>query len=97
MKKLTAIAFLALIAWAFVPVSGFSSNGPPLEERIEGLDARQALTLANQWHWERRPVKTYITSEEVVFQFKNGEKKKIALPEKEMMVAIAPYIDRTHA
>ena len=95
MKRPVIIAFLAFIAWAVMPASGFSSNGPMLET-LEGLDARQALALANQWYSERQPVRTYITSEEVVFQFKSGEVRKIALPEAEMMVAVAPYVDRTH-
>jgi len=96
MKKPVILAFLTFIAWAAIPFSGFSATGPALETQIQGLDARQALALANEWYWERQPVKTYVTPKEVVFQFKSGEMKKVALPEEEMVVAIAPYVDRTH-
>ncbi|MBI4775618.1 MAG: hypothetical protein HY788_15865 [Deltaproteobacteria bacterium] len=96
MKKPMILVFLAFIAWAAVPASCFSGTEPAIETQIQGLDARQALALANQWHWERQPVKTYVTTKEVVFQFQSGETRKVALPEHEMVVAIAPYADRTH-
>ncbi len=37
-----------------------------------------------------------MNSQEVVFQFPGGEVKKIQLPEEKMMVAVAPYKEKTH-
>ena len=74
----------------------FSMSESALIDQLEGLNAHQALTLANQWHWEKQPVRTHITSKEVVFQFESGTVKKIPLPADEMMVAVAPFINRTH-
>lgn len=96
MKRLTGIVLLAFVAWAVMLTSGFSAGESELETRLEGLNAREALVIANQWHWERRPVTTYVTSKEVVFEFKTGTIKRIALPKDEMMVAVAPYVRKTH-
>jgi len=74
----------------------FSMNESALIEQLDGLNAHQALALANQWHWEEQPVRTHITSKEIVFQFESGRVKKIPLPADEMMVAVAPFINRTH-
>ena len=96
MNKLLRIWLLAFMAWAAMLTFVYSANAPVLETQLEGLNARQALALANQWRWERQPVRTHVTSKEVVFEFRNGVTKKIALPEDQMMVAVAPYIIRTH-
>jgi hypothetical protein len=32
----------------------------------------------------------------VVFEFPNGRVKKIPLPEEKMLVAVAPYVNKTH-
>jgi hypothetical protein len=74
----------------------FSMSESALIDQLDGLNAHQALALANQWHWEKQPVRTHITSKEVVFQFESGKVKKIPLPTDEMMVAVAPFINRTH-
>ena len=74
----------------------FSMSESALIDQLDGLNAHQALALANQWHWEKQPVRTHITSKEVVFQFESGTVKKIPLPADEMMVAVAPFINRTH-
>ena len=63
---------------------------------FNGVDAYKALALANQWHWEKQPVKTHITTNEVVFQFDSGTTKTIALPSEKVMIAVAPYINKTH-
>ncbi len=67
-----------------------------LIDQLNGVDAYKALALANQWHWEKQPVKTHITTNEVVFQFDSGTTKTIALPSEKVMIAVAPYINKTH-
>ena len=66
------------------------------EAELNNLDAPQALALANRWRSDGREVKTYVTPREVVFTFPDGRLKKIPLPEEKMVVAVAPYIHRTH-
>lgn len=63
---------------------------------LEALDAREAMAVANDWRWSRSDVKSYVDSREVVFEFADGTVKRIPLPEDEMLVAIAPYVQRTH-
>ena len=67
-----------------------------LETKLDGLDVRQALALASQWFQEKQPVKSFINAREIVFEFQDGYVRRIALPAKEMMVAIAPYAQKTH-
>ena len=76
--------------------TAFSKSESTLIDQLDGLNAHQALALANQWQWEKQPVSTHITSEEIVFQFEDGEIKIIPLPADEMMVAVAPFINLTH-
>jgi len=63
---------------------------------INNVDARQAMAIANRWKWEKKYIKTYVTAEEVIFKFPQGKIKKIPLPEDEMVVAVAPFINETH-
>ena len=55
-----------------------------------------ALAIANQWRWTKKEIKSYVDSREVVFKFPDGRVKKVPLPKNKMIVAIAPYIRRTH-
>jgi hypothetical protein len=54
------------------------------------------MAIANQWKWSQKDVKTSVTAREVVFQFSDGTVKKVPLPQEKMLVAVAPYIRRTH-
>ena len=95
-KKLSMITTLASLTLFLMFTTAFSMNESALINQLDGLNAHQALALANQWHWEKQPVRTHVTSKEVVFQFESGTVKKIPLPPEEMMVAVAPFINRTH-
>ena len=95
-KRLLIITSLASLALFLMFTTAFSMTESALIKQLEGLNAHQALALANQWHWEKQPVRTHVTSKEIVFQFESGKVKNIALPEDEMMVAVAPFINRTH-
>jgi hypothetical protein len=90
------IVLLASLALFLMYATAFSMNESALINQLQGLNAQQALALANQWHWEKQPVKTHINSKEVVFQFESGKVINVALPKDEMMVAVAPFINRTH-
>jgi len=66
------------------------------EAALNNVDAVQAMAIANQWKWSKEEIKSYVTPHEVVFEFSNENVKKIPLPEKKMVVAVAPYMERTH-
>jgi hypothetical protein len=66
------------------------------EAGLKNVDAIQAMEIANEWKWTQSKIKSYVTTREVVFGFSDGRSKKIPLPEEKMLVAVAPYISRTH-
>ncbi len=78
------------------PVYAQQGGGNSVEAVLKNVDAIQAMAIANQWKWSHREVKSYVTPREVVFKFSNGKVVKIPLPEDKIMVAVAPYINRTH-
>ena len=84
------VTFLPFQAYAFQ-----DSKRPP-DIDWETIDVVEAIAIANQWKWSQKDVKSYVTAREVVFEFSNGMKRKILLPEERMLVAVAPYIRRTH-
>ena len=63
---------------------------------LDGLDAREALALANKWKTSNPEVTSFITPDNLNFEFPNKKKVEISLPDQSMMIAIAPYIDKTH-
>lgn len=90
-----------LISFVFLLGVGslFVGRGLLAEENeavLKDVDAMQAMEIANEWKWTQKKIKSYVTTREVVFQFSNGRSKKILLPEDKMLVAVAPYINRTH-
>jgi hypothetical protein len=54
------------------------------------------MAIANEWKWSKKEVKSYVTAREVVFELTKSKVKKIPLPEEKMLVAVAPYINKTH-
>ena len=66
------------------------------EADLEKIDAVEAMAIANEWKWSRKDVKSSVTAREVVFQFSDGKQKKIPLPQEKMLVAVAPYVRKTH-
>ena len=82
-------------------ISAFQSDAAqdskkPADIDFEKIDAVEAMAIANQWKWSRKEVKSSVTAREVIFKFSDGRVKKIPLPEEKMLVAVAPYIRRTH-
>ena len=89
---------IVLFLWlsSVFPIYAQQGGENSVEAVLENIDAAQALAIANQWKWSNREIKSYVTPREVVFKFSNGKVVKIALPEDKIMVAVAPYINRTH-
>jgi hypothetical protein len=81
-------------------IAAFEAHGQympkPADVDFEKINAFEAMAIANQWKWTQKDVKSYVTAHEVVFEFSDKTQKKIALPEEQMVVAVAPYIRRTH-
>ncbi len=81
---------------------GFSEYAPlaggPGFENPEGLSPEEAMVLANSWgmNGEENKIISYVTSREIHFQFPEGAKTVLDLPPDRMLVAIAPYIRKTH-
>jgi hypothetical protein len=75
----------------------FLACGPQGDEKaLQNVDAVKAIAIANDWNWTKKEIKSYVTTREVVFEFPKGKEKRISLPEEKMLVAVAPYINRTH-
>ena len=70
------------------------SNSP--EGILRNVDAKQAMTIANDWQWTKEEIESYVTNREVVFQLPSDREKRIPLPDNKMVVAIAPYVHYTH-
>ena len=68
----------------------------PTPEMLEGLDAEAALSLANKWHDDNVDVESFITSKKISFTFSEGNTVEILLPADKMVVALAPYVNKTH-
>ena len=68
----------------------------PSPEALQGIDAKAAIELANRWHEAGSDVLSYVDQRNVYFEFNNGEKAVVPLPENSMVIAIAPYLTYTH-
>ena len=78
------------------PAHAFQGEGKSDKAALENVDAVKALKIADQWREAKKDINSYVNSREVVFKFPGGKVKKIPLPAKKMVVAVAPYIKRTH-
>jgi hypothetical protein len=67
-----------------------------LRQKLENVNAMDAVAIANDWKWSHKDVKTSVTAREVVFEFPDKTVKRIPLPQEKMLVAVAPYIRQTH-
>ncbi len=89
------IVFLVMVS-SLLPVGCPQADVSSDEAKLNNADAFQAMAIANQWKWSRHKIKSHVTPREVVFEFPDGKVKRVALPENSMVVAVAPYITRTH-
>ncbi len=96
MRSILLSFILLLGISALNPADANAMDERATETALNNVDAVQAVAIANQLKWTNRKVKTYVNAHEVVFKFSNGRVKKIPLPDEKMLVAVAPYISRTH-
>ena len=93
--KYLFVSFILLLGLGSL-ITACGLLGDENEARLKNVDAIQAMEIANQWKWSKEKIKSHVTTREVVFEFPKGRIKKIPLPEEKMLVAVAPYVNRTH-
>jgi hypothetical protein len=94
-QLLSFTLFLGIIC--LFPAYTTQSNDKSDEARLNNVDAVQAIAIANEWNYSKKEITSYVTPREVVFKSSDDKViKKIPLPEDKMLVAVAPYISRTH-
>ena len=96
MKHFIICLILILGTFSAFQADASQDSKKPADIDFEKIDAVEAMAIANAWKWSRKDIKSSVTAREVVFKFSDGKQKKIALPEEKMIVAVAPYIRRTH-
>ena len=80
------------------PSSSTPSSAVPSAALLEGLGAEAAMNLANAWGMnnDENRVTTWTTSRELHFEFPDGTRTIIPMPDDRMLVSVAPYIMKTH-
>ena len=63
---------------------------------ISSLSLKEAISTANDWKLSKPEITSYINSDEFIVKFPDGREVKKSLPDNEMYVAIAPYLNNTH-
>ena len=96
MKTFVLGLILILGTFSAFQADAAQDSKKPADIDFEKIDAVEAMAIANAWKWSRKDIKSSVTAREVVFKFSDGKQKKIALPQEKMLVAVAPYIRRTH-
>ena len=96
MKKISVSLCLLLGLCLLLAPSGCQADKNSPEAILKNVDAVQAMAIANEWNWSKKEIKSYVTNREVVFELSESKVIKIPLPEEKMLVAVAPYINRTH-
>lgn len=107
MKRFPAFLALVVVTFAMVGCGQSASRVRSDQDRpqlssesglssasLGGKGPIEALALANEWMGNG--VTTFVTTQAVKFEFADGEKASVALPADELVIAIAPYFDRTH-
>lgn len=96
MQKLSISLSLLLGLNFLFAASGCQPDKNSPEAILKNVDAIQAMAIANEWKWSKKKIKSYVNTREIVFELSKNKIIKIPLPEEKMLVAVAPYINRTH-
>ena len=95
--KFLILAYIVVLGICLLlPVNGLQGAEKSDEAVLDNIDAKQAMAIANQWKWTRKEVTSYVNPRGVIFVFPDKKVKGIPLPADKMLVAVAPYIRRTH-
>lgn len=66
-------------------------------DNLQNMDVKEAVSKANDWSKTKPKITSYINDKELIFTFPDDREVKMPLPEDEMYVAFAPYIDDNHS
>ena len=94
LRIILGIATIGLILMISTQVIAYDEG--LLRQRLKNVSAMEAVDIANELKWESSDVKSYVTTHEVIFEFSNNQLTKIRLPKDRMLVAVAPYMNKTH-
>jgi hypothetical protein len=73
-----------------------SGQDQKLLDELKGIDGKQAMELANKWRQKNLDITSFVTPDAVTFKFKDGKIISVPMPDDQMVVSIAPYINKTH-
>ena len=96
MKLIRITWAILVIVILLMPSFTLADDEILMRQKLENVNAMEAVAIANDWKWSRKDVKTSVTAREVVFEFQDKTVKRIPLPHEKMLVAVAPYIRQTH-
>lgn len=92
--------YLSFVLTFILLVSSCSNSSEPnynsAYEKIISKDIKEAIALANVWKFTKPKISSFITSKELKVVFPDSSEFILELPENEMYIAIAPYINETH-
>ena len=85
-----------LLTIGFIPLSSLAlaQSSSPSPDQLKGVSPLKAMQLANSW--KGTAVKSFVTDSAVHFTFPDGQQQSVPLPAKQMVIAIAPYVNQTH-
>jgi hypothetical protein len=104
MRNFTVIALSSVILLLFLScspkeemVQSQSPSKPSVSpEVINNLNAKEALALANKWKTSNPEITSFLESDKLTVKFPNNKTVEIPMPKESMIVALAPYINKTH-
>jgi len=97
MKTATSFAIITLWIISLFSPGHLQADQKSLMAELENVDAVQAVALANQWRWTNRNIRINADALKIDFKFPDGQVKTVPMPADKMLVAVAPYIRKTHA
>ena len=81
---------------ALIPLLAITALAAPSPQQLQNTIPQQALKLANLWRANTTGVRSFVTSEKIQFTFPDGQVAEVKLPQNQMVIAIAPYLQQTH-
>lgn len=98
---LISLVFFASFAFAqhsheYGGTSTYNDQDQQLMDELKGIDGKQAMEIANKWRLRNVDVVSFVTTDAVHFEFKDGRTVSIPLPGDIIVISIAPYINKTH-
>lgn len=88
-----AVLIAAVVSLPLAAQEQVTAAVTPSPRALEGIDARQAMALANAWGSR---VQSEVTTRGISFLFPDGFRRLVALPPGQVLIAVAPFRDKTH-